>query len=825
MKNLIITKILYIVLTLFFTLPVVAQDLENIGSRSVDKVKNSPLKINGAVSANGIYYSANTRSAREPFTYFLQGNINMSWLTFSMPLSYSFSSQGSDLDYQTPFKFNRLSIHPKYKWIQTHIGDVSMTFSPYTLNGHQFTGGGVELSPKGGFKISAMHGRLLKATEDSENQQTVPAFKRMGYGSRLAWEQDDYKIGVIGFYAKDDINSIATIPESKGVTPKENLVIGFDGEVKLAKNYTLNAEYASTAITQDLRANDLTEKGTGLAALFFKGKSSTEYFNAFKAGLNIQVDNMRVGLGYERIDPGYQTLGAYFFNNDFENITLNMSQTLFNSKLNLNFNIGYQRDNLDKRKAQETSRGVAAVNATLNVSEKIVITGSYSNFSTHTNESLNQFDDINDSDLTDEELEALNYKQLSQNANVNFNWVLANSEKNTQNVNFNYSLASSANEENGIIRVGQANNFHNGNAVYTIGFPTNELSVSTALNYNYSDIGRDDSNAYGGTLSVNKKFLDKKLNTTLGTTYNTNNNKDLVTNVLNFRANATWLVAEQHNFNVTAIQLFRNASNQQKLSEVTVTFGYVYAFDIGRPKLNFRRKIRERPTVPVVNPEKIAKVKEKKTKTFSFSYRKHTFTGEHDKITGEVTEILSTPDFKALKQVKSIVGNLSKLETELKAKENKADKSYKEAGIAYLKYLYEHKDYLNTYHELVFNGLKRLYQDAIPFDIILKEEYVDLLANINTLRLKGESVSESDLNYLKIKERKYQSHTWMQEQLKKLSYESVIDDKGSLKEFRAKNLSQIFAMLENKKSNDQVEVFLERQLADFYHKKSIEFLD
>jgi len=579
-----LNKTTLIVLLSLFPLGIIAQDLENIGSKTVDKIKNSPLKINGGISANSIFYNSNGRSSREPFTYFLQGNLNISWLTFSMPLSYSYSNLGSQLGYETPFKFNRVSMHPKYKWIQSHIGDVAMTFSPYTLSGHQFTGGGLELTPEGSFSISAMGGQLLKATEDNGNQQTLPAFSRMGYGTKLGWEKELFKIGVIGFYAKYDIHSITAVPDDRNIRPKENLVIGLDGEVTIAENYTLKAEYASTAITQDSRAANVDQNGSGLASLLFNSKGSSEYYDAYKLGFDFQLEQMKLGVAYERIDPGYETLGAYFFNNDFENISINGTRPLFNDKLNLSFNAGYQRDNLANQKTQATSRLVGAINGTLKVTDKFTVAGSYSNFSTHTNKNLNQFDDINDSDLTDEDLEALDFKQLSQNANININWVLSEGEKTSQNINLNYSLASSANEQAGIISVGQANNFHNANSVYTIGFPENGLNISTSLNYTYSDIGRDDSNAYGGALDISKKFFEDKLNSTFGMAYNTNNNKDTTTDVLNFRANASMVVAEKHNFSLNAVQLFKNASNQEALNELTLTFGYSYTFDIGKPK-------------------------------------------------------------------------------------------------------------------------------------------------------------------------------------------------------------------------------------------------
>lgn len=132
-----------------------------------------------------------------------------------------------------------------------------------------------------------------------------------------------------------------------------------------------------------------------------------------------------------------------------------------------------------------------------------------------------------------------------------------------------------------MIRIGQANNFHNTNGSYSIVFPETSLNISTSLNYTYSDIGRDDSNAYGGALDVGKKFFKNKLNSRLGIAYNTNINKDITTDVLNFRANASMAIAEKHRFSLNAIQLFRRVTNQQALSEITFTLGYTYTFDVG----------------------------------------------------------------------------------------------------------------------------------------------------------------------------------------------------------------------------------------------------
>ncbi|MCX6210856.1 MAG: hypothetical protein NTZ59_15460 [Bacteroidetes bacterium] len=126
--------------------------------------KKNAVKLSGGLSANALTYGGNDQSGREAFNWYLQGNLNINLFgQINIPLSMNLTNAGSS--FQTPTSPNRIGIHPTYKWITAHLGDVAMSFSPYTLNGHQFTGAGVDLSPKGNFKISAMYGRLQQAVE------------------------------------------------------------------------------------------------------------------------------------------------------------------------------------------------------------------------------------------------------------------------------------------------------------------------------------------------------------------------------------------------------------------------------------------------------------------------------------------------------------------------------------------------------------------------------------------------------------------------------------------------------------------------------------
>ncbi|WP_438711016.1 hypothetical protein ACSTS3_21140 [Aquimarina muelleri] len=761
--------------------------------------KSKPFTVSGQVSASGIYYSSNQNKSREPYTYFLQGALNINIYSFSLPISYSFSNQGENLGYQLPFDFNRISLHPKYKWITGHIGNVSMTFSPYTLSGHQFTGGGVDLTPPGSVKISAMSGQLLKATPDDGDPRTVPAFSRMGYGLKTSIEKERYKIGVIGFYAKDNPNSIDSIPEAKGVLPQENLVVSVEGEVKLGKSFSLQAEYASTAITKDTRAEESESIESTPIAVLFNNRTSTEYYNAVKTRLGYGIGRVNLGLGYERIDPGYETLGAYFFNNDFENITLDASNTFFRDRLTLALNIGYQRDDLDNLKANNTNRTVGSLNATLALSERLNISGSYSNFSTFTNIKPNQFDEINDADLLDEQIEELDYKQLSQTATATISYVLSNKKTSRQNLTTNYALNDVSNEQGGVVRLGDASTFHNMNIGHTIDFSERNLNISTSVNGTYNTIGREESTTWGPTVSVGKRYFEKTLNVRLSSGYNSSTSATSNTNVTNLRGAVTYTLKERHNFNLNAVQLFRNGGNNGQLSEFTATFGYNYAFGLKKPKLTLKKK-------------------EKKPKedndSIKIQYKKYRFEGLPTDITPQLLALPEKEGFAHI--IKDKKGELGKLEEQLKETEQKEKKVYKEIAIRYLKEMETYLDFAAFYNEKIYEAYSKLVSEAREIDRQIRDEFTVVSAKINS----AEEKDPEDLERQKVLEKRYASHTELLESLLQwnLKPEDIENPQGDIKTLKKRNAAKVFSMYQAEKSEEHIVKFIEIRLADMFHK-------
>lgn len=553
-------------------------DLENIGKRTTETLKKNPFKISGGVSASSVFYQSNQNNSREAFTYFLNGNLNLGIYHWTLPISYSFTNQGSQLNYQIPWKFNRLSLHPKYKWIQAHIGDASMSFSPYTYNGLMFTGAGVELNPKIPLKVALMGGRLNKEVKENGNPQNIPAYKRTAYGAQIKWEQEKYKLGLIGFYAKDHNADLGILSADKEIFPQENLVISLNASFFIHKNVEVFGEFANSILTQNTQMEG-SNHARGIASSLLKDNASTQSFNAYNFGANLNLKNTTLGIRYERIDPEYKTLGAYYFNNDLENITLNNNLTLFKGNLTLATSIGRQIDNLNEQKLKRTSRWVGSINANLKASDKLMITGSYSNFTMFTNKQLNQFTNINQNPLLlQQPKDSIDYKQIAQNTNLNINYIISQKKHLSQSLNLNYSLNDMVNKENDIVRRGGISRFHNIAATYALGFPEKKMSIGVSANYTHIYAASKVSTTFGPAVSVNKSFLEDKLQTSFGASYNQSSSANTQSSIINIRAGANYSPWQKHQFNANVIQMLRNSNQQPKINEMTATIGYNYSF-------------------------------------------------------------------------------------------------------------------------------------------------------------------------------------------------------------------------------------------------------
>lgn len=558
----------------FYTTHVNAQNLEVIG-------KQNPVKITGGLNLNTILYNAKgIEPRRTPLSYFATGNLNFDIYELVIPVSFTYSNQSST--FQQPF--NQYSIHPKYKWAKADIGYISTTYSPYTLNGHIYNGVALELTPNGKFSYNVMYGRFLKAIEyDSLNVSAEDAaFKRMGCGTKIAYRNESDFAQMTMFYAKDDIKSIERSILPNDIKPEENLVLSAAIGKSFLKKMYFELEYATSALSSDISANEVSPENftiyKGLGPLFTT-RSSTSYQDAFKSSLSYRVTKYTLGIAYERIDPEYRTLGSYYFNNDLENITGNVTAVLFKSKVNVAINAGVQRDDLENQKISKMKRFVGAINLTYKPTEKLNLTSSYSNFQTFTN-IRSQFVNINQLTPYDN-LDTLNFTQLSQSASLNGNYLLPSKKDFRQSLNVNTSLQISEDTQGGV-QQNSGSQFLAINTSYNFNITPKQFGAAVVFNLNRSEMASVVSTTMGPTLSVSKGLLEKKMKVSVSTSLNqTKSNGEKTGRFLNFRLASNYAVKKNQNLQASFTTLNRvskSNTTEKRFTEYTGSISYTYSF-------------------------------------------------------------------------------------------------------------------------------------------------------------------------------------------------------------------------------------------------------
>lgn len=506
-----------------------AQNLDKIGDEN-------PVTVTGGMSSNFVVsHQVGQPQFRDPFNWVLSGNVTVNVLDVSLPFTFSFSNAGNS--FTQPF--NMTALHPTYKNWKTHLGITSMNFSQYTYSGLNFAGAGVEYSPEK-WRFKAFGGRLKKAIEfdPTENNTSFVSYRRMGFGFSTAYKAKNWGTELILFKAYDDGTSLQFAHNNPQLTVRDNIVVSLISEARLFKVLQLKTEIASSLLTQDVLIKDPAFSGRFYDGLV-RGNQTTGFSNAYNASLDYRKKAVGIGLKYERIDPEYSTLGAIYFNNDLENITLNPTLTLFKSKVNVALSAGYQRNNLENTNASDNKRWIGSANLSAQIIQGMSFNASYSNMSSFTKRNPQAdpfFTPFGDT---------LNYYQVSQNLSSSLAYSFGDSLRQSMNLTGSY-----AQSQNITGRLNDAGAFglnvdvdttqapvdvYNGMFGHRLQFKSG-LSLGWTFNANHS-IALGNTNSYiGPGINVGKALLDKKMRISLGTTYNRQyQNTSLSNHVLNFR--------------------------------------------------------------------------------------------------------------------------------------------------------------------------------------------------------------------------------------------------------------------------------------------------
>jgi len=343
----------------------------SINNQLSQYVAPSIFSISGDAGAYGELYSTSRDVARRPgATGRLYLRPTFTFLNnFSISLDLFVSTEGSDARQQ----INRFALHPEWSWGQAHIGDFNHKFSDYSLNGVNIRGGGVEINP-GWFRFQVVGGQTRRSITASPYSsvygQNMGAIK-IGVGKKSS---SYFDINIV--LARDDSNSV---PKSTfivdttgsggdpqvGVTPQENLLLGFNTDLKIIKNMLrLRGEATASLFTHNIYSEEaeVDDVPSFMNNIFTLRISSNADF-AYKGILDFKYDFFNSSFKYQVINPGFKSLGMTSVINDKRKYGANLGFRLLKNMLTLNLRYDAQHDNLLDQKKFTLERNTIGFNA------------------------------------------------------------------------------------------------------------------------------------------------------------------------------------------------------------------------------------------------------------------------------------------------------------------------------------------------------------------------------------------------------------------------------------------------------------------------------
>ena len=533
------------------------------------------LKVSGGLNAYAGFYTASGIPAQNQASPFgLSGSVTVALPGgLSLPFSAVLGNQGSS--FRQPF--NQFGVSPTYKWITVHAGYRNVSFSPFTLAGHTFLGGGVELNP-GNLRFGAVYGRFNKAISTNLSEpDIIPSYQRTGYALKVGYGKPGNYVDLLMLRAHDDSSSIASVPQSttQTVTPAENLVVGVTSRLLIIKHITVELDAAVSAYTRDVRSSAVSAEGSNAVVRFFgkffTPRLSTQLTQATQAAIGYRTKNASIKLQYKRIDPNFQTMGAYYFQSDIESYAIAPTLSLMQGKLRLSGSYGIQYDNLDHNKNARTGRTIGSLVASYNPATAFGIDLQLSNYGISQQAGLRPI------------IDTLKLAQNNFSATVNTRYTIQNEE-----VVSLFTLSATRQQLSDLNQITAAltnNTNTNLNLGYFYQRVKNGLGGNLLVSYTEANLAQGMATKfYGPTLGVSKSFLTNKLSTSANVSYLINKQTSLLGQalngqIINVSANAGYQLAKRQNVSMQLLYLNSNTGiAEQRYNELRGTFGYGISF-------------------------------------------------------------------------------------------------------------------------------------------------------------------------------------------------------------------------------------------------------
>lgn len=527
------------IFTLFFCLLLgisvaSGQDLNTVSSQK-------PVTLDGAIQFTNIFYNAQGIPGRmAPYTYILSGNPTLYVYGLAIPFNFVVSQQQKTV--QQPF--NQFGISPKYKWITLDLGYRSITFSPYTLAGYTMLGAGIELDP-GKFHAAFICGRLNKGTKlDTASQSLVPySFTRTAIAGKIGYGTPNNYITFSMLKGKDDphtgpqkIDSLTQL-----VLPEANTLGGVSGKLTFFKKIFVEGNFGISIYTRDINSPlqiDTTSPLISFAKKVAIINGTTEYFTAWDGAVGYLGKHFQLKVQYTRIEPDFQSFGAYFFDNDLERYSFAPNVSLFKNHVRFNGSLGFQRDNIDNQKEATSHKVISNASMSADLTQHFGVDVTYTNFSNNQQPRTVTFADSLKVAETTTNLSITPHLYFIT-ATTSNTIVAGTTLMDLTDFNSAYTQGTTGGQN-----INSRQYFIN----YTYGYIPALFSVFLNLNSLRMTAGSITDHNTGFTLGASQSYFKSTLHVALSAGLSRDNRNDGSANVVTSSGNVTYLFAKHHTF-------------------------------------------------------------------------------------------------------------------------------------------------------------------------------------------------------------------------------------------------------------------------------------
>lgn len=462
----------------------------------------SPLKLSGSTGLTAKGYSASgidNRRAPAELEAFARLSVDLAGLTTGLNLSYSTDQSG------VRQSINRLAFSTSWRTGGIAVGDVSTSYTPYSLRGVTTRGGSIEQS-LGKLYVSATGGRSRRAVGFSRLEDfRGSSYSQYLFGSRLGiGKPNGSHFHIIAVYGRDIAGSL---PDTTSLRPAENLTLTPSFSVSLLNGAVkIGGDVTGSLFTEDQNAiGDLDSSLPEFIRPIVGINASSRGDLAANAEFALQQPTYGLTATFSRIQPGFKSLGVQQVRSDEQTIRIAPRFQLAQGRVAVSTSVARSENNLLDNLESSLVRDQMDAALQLQVSQSFMIAAA-GNFLRNLAEPTGASNAIE-----------LQQKQIGQMFMLSPTLILRSAGGTSHTATVTATTQVFDDQSDAVVaglRPGFKSSTRSAMAAYSIRFPS-AISVTLTGNIVSSDASTSDARIRSGTLSVGLQPITG-LSTTVG---------------------------------------------------------------------------------------------------------------------------------------------------------------------------------------------------------------------------------------------------------------------------------------------------------------------